>query len=285
MNRSTAIRQAALFFALTIGLSFLVFWGPLALFQVPAISFVSNTNGPVWAIILFMLGGFVPSLVGLLLTGIFEGRAGLRQMGRWVIQFKIGWRWYLAALGVIGFASLIQVITASLLGTPFDLSLFGQQLSSLLPLIILGPLSEELGWRGYAQDRLQTVFSPASAGIVLGVLWALWHLPLFYMPGTAQHELSLPFLPFLLTLVGLSVVFAWLHHQTGGSIWTAIFFHWVYTYASQVISSSLGQNPLYNWLACAPYLIVAGLILFFWKARPQAAGAKSVVGDMNALHP
>ncbi len=271
MDRITAVKQVGIFFAITLGLSLFVFWGPLALFQIPTISFVSSTKGPVWAIILFILGGFVPSLVGLLLTGIWEGRAGLRRMGRRVIQFNIGWRWYLAAFVITAFVSLGQIITGQLLGISFDPSLFVQQLSSFLPLIILGPLSEELGWRGYAQDRLQKLFGPVLAGVVLGILWALWHLPLFYMPGTAQHALGLPFLPFVLTLVSLFVIFAWLHTQTGASIWTAIFFHWIYTYASQVISSGLGQNQVYNWLVCVPYLIVAGLTLAFWKKRSQAA--------------
>lgn len=271
MDRNIALRQAVIYFAITLGLSFFVFWGPLALFQVPTISFVSSTKGPVRAIILFILGGFVPSLVGVCLTGLWEGRSGLRWMSRRLVQFNIGWRWYLATLGVIVFISLGQIITGRLLSISFDPSLFVQQLSSILPLIILGPLSEEFGWRGYAQDRLQKVFDPALSGAILGLLWALWHLPLFFMPGTAQHETGASFVPFLLTLIGLSVVFAWLHIQTGGSIWTAVFLHWLYTYASQVIFTGMGQNPVFNWLACVPYLIIAGLIFWFWKNRGQAA--------------
>jgi uncharacterized protein len=278
MDRITAMRQVGIFFAITLGLSFLVFWGPLALFQVPTISFVSSTKGPIWAIILFILGGFVPSLVGLFLTGVGEGWAGLRRMGRRVVQFNIGWRWYLAAIAVIAFVSLVQTVTGRLLGISFDPSLFVQQLSSLLPLVILGPLSEELGWRGYAQDRLQKVFGPVLAGAVLGMLWALWHLPLFFMPGTSQYETGASFLPFFLTLAGLSVVFAWLHTQTGGSIWTAIFLHWIYTYASQVIFTGMGQNQVFNWLACVPYLIVAVLIPLLWKTKAQAARIDLVQG-------
>jgi hypothetical protein len=75
-----------------------VFWGPLALFRIPTISFVSNIHGPTWAIALFIVGGFVPSLVAVALTWIREGKPGLRQLGRQIIQFNIGWRWYLAAV-------------------------------------------------------------------------------------------------------------------------------------------------------------------------------------------
>ena len=61
-------KEAYIFLGLTLGLSYFVFWGPLAVFKIPAISFVDNTRGPAWAIALFILGGFVPSLTGIFLT-------------------------------------------------------------------------------------------------------------------------------------------------------------------------------------------------------------------------
>jgi uncharacterized protein len=271
MKRTKTLKEAAIFFALTLGASYFVFWGPLALFKIPTISFVSDIKGPTWAIVLYMLGGFVPSLVALLLTGIWEGRQGLRQLGRRVIQVKIGWRWYLAVLLIVLIATVGQLIIGRLMGNVFDLSLFVQQLGSFLPLIIIGPLSEELGWRGYAQDRLQTAFSPVLSAVILGTLWALWHLPLFFIVGTSQHELGLPFLPFWLTLIAMAIAFAWLHNHTGGSIWTAIFFHWIYTYASQVVSSGFPQTPLNSWLLCIPYLVMAGLVMVVWKSAFRAA--------------
>lgn len=56
MQKTDALKEAGLFFALTLGLSYFVFWGPIAVFQIPTISFVSDVTGPLWAIILFMLG-------------------------------------------------------------------------------------------------------------------------------------------------------------------------------------------------------------------------------------
>jgi uncharacterized protein len=270
MNQSKAFKEVAIYFAITLSASFFVFWGPLALFQVPTISFVSQVRGPAWAIILFIIGGFVPSFVGVFLTWKWAGREGLRRMGHRVIQWRIGWRWYLAAIGMILFVSIGQIILSrSITCQSFDLSLFAKQLGSFLPLIIIGPFSEELGWRGYAQDRLQKIWDPILSSIILGILWALWHLPLFYMLGTAQNDLGLPFMPFLVTLAALSVGFGWLHNNTGGSIWAAIFFHWIYTYSSQVISSGIQQSPLYSWLSCIPYLILSGLVLVAWKTKPQ----------------
>lgn len=273
---SEAYRQAVLFLVLTLGLSYLVFWGPLALFQVTAVSFVGSKMGPPWAIALYVLGGFVPSGVALALTARQEGRPGLGRLWQRMTHFRIGWRAYAACVGLVAFGSVCQLALNKLLGHTFDLSLFVVQLPSLLPLLILGPLSEELGWRGYAQDRLQSRWSPQLAGVIVGIAWAFWHLPLFLMPGTSQHELAIPFAGFVVGIVSTSVIFAWLHNHTGGSIWTAIFFHWIYTYAAQVIATGVTRGALYNWLEYTPYMLAALLIMVAWngeRAR-QAAGPR-----------
>jgi membrane protease YdiL (CAAX protease family) len=153
MQKPNALKEVFLFMGLTLGLSYFVFWGPLAFFQIPTISFVRGVTGPSWAIALFITGGFVPSLVAVFLTWQQQGGAGLRQLGRRMIQVTIGWQWYLAAVAVVLVSTLAQLILIGLLGQTFDLMLFVAQLGSALPLVILGPLSEEIGWRGYALDR------------------------------------------------------------------------------------------------------------------------------------
>jgi hypothetical protein len=268
--KSNPAKDTLVFFAITLGLSYLVFWGPLAFFQITAISFVDNKMGPTWAIILFMMGGFVPSLVAITLTGVKEGKSGLNQLWRRVIQYKIGWRWYLSSIGLIVFGSASQIMINFLLGHSFDFSLFLIQLPSLLPLIVLGPLSEELGWRGYAQTRLQTRWNPLVSGLAVGIIWALWHLPLFLIPGTSQHELKVPFIGFIFGMIAVSVLFAWLQNHTRNSIWTAVFFHWIYTYALQVIATGVTRSPLYNWLEYTPYIFAAVFIALIWNRELKA---------------
>jgi hypothetical protein len=81
--------------------------------------------------------------------------------------------------------------------------------------------------------------------------------------------LGLPFLPFLGTLVALSVSFTWLHNQTGGSIWTAIFFHWIYTCAGQVIFSAVSEYPSFHWYAMIPYVLIAIAVAFLWIGQKK----------------
>ena len=273
MKSTKTVKEAYVFLGLTLALSWFVFWGPLALFKIPTISFVSDIKGPSWAIALFIIGGFVPSLLAIFLTWKKEGTAGLRHLGRRIVQVNIGWRWYLAAVLVVILATMGQLVIISLMGQAFDMTLFVAQLGSFLPLLIIGPLSEEIGWRGYALGRLQTRWNALTSSLIVGLVWALWHLPLFMMVGTSQHELGIPFIGFLVGLMASSILYTWLYNNTKQSLWSAILLHWLYTYAADVLSSGVTRSPLYNWLEYLPYVTMAAIVVLIWKpqtlSRPQ----------------
>lgn len=265
MKSTKTVKEAYVFLGLTLAFSYFVFWGPLALFKIPTISFVSAVKGPAWAITLYLIGGFVPSLLAIFLTWKKEGAAGLRHLGRRIVQVNIGWRWYLAAMLVVILTTMGQLVIISLMGQAFGMTLFVAQLGSLLPLLILGPLSEEIGWRGYALERLQTRWNALTSSLIVGLVWALWHLPLFMMVGTSQHELGVPFIGFLVGLMANSIFYTWLYNNTKQSLWSAILLHWLYTCAAQVLSSGVTRSPLYNWLEYLPYVVMAFIVVLVWK--------------------
>jgi uncharacterized protein len=275
VKSTIAAKEAYVFLGLTLAFSYFVFWGPLALFKVPAISFVSDVRGPIWAIVLFLIGPFVPSLLAIFLTWRKEGESGLRSLGRSIQQFKLGWRWYAVTFLIVIAGTVGQVLLSKFIGNPFDAHIFVTQLGSFLPLLILGPLSEELGWRGYALDRLQTRWNALVSSLIIGLVWSLWHLPLFLIPGTSQHEMGVPFIGFLIKLTSSSVLYTWLYNNTQRSLWSAILLHWLYTYAAQVISSGVVRSSLYNDLEYVPYVIMAATVALVWKPqtlrRPLAA--------------
>jgi hypothetical protein len=267
MNRHNAILEGLLFSAITLCLSYLVFWGPIAIFRVPTISFVSNVRGPIWAIILFFIGGFVPSLVAIILTRIREGTDGLKSLLQRCLQFRLGLRWYLSIVIVVLLGSAGQLLIHSLLGNSFNFSLYLAQLPSFIPLIIIGPISEELGWRGYLLSKLQLKLNAIVSSVFIGIVWAFWHLPLFFLIGTSQHELHLPFIGFLVGTVAVSIIFTWINNNTNSSIWAAILLHWLYTYAAQVNSTGVTRSPEYNWLEFSPYVLIAIVLLAIWKPK------------------
>lgn len=264
----TPAGEAALFFALTIGVTWIL-WVPLVVLGIPASNFAGKERGPAWVLAPFLLGGFMPSIVALVLTGAREGKAGLHAIWRRLVHFRIGWRWYLVALGLVILPTAGQVLIHHLLGGRFELSLFVTMLASALPLIVIGPLSEEIGWRGYALDRLQRKVGTVGAGLVVGVGWSLWHLPLFFWTGTSQHELALPFVGFLCGVTAVSLLMTWLHNNTGGSLWTAVFFHWIYTYAATVVATGATRSTTYNWLEYAPFVAVALVVLALTGLRKR----------------
>lgn len=135
------------------------------------------STDPAWAIVLYVLGGFVPWGVAVVLIGRREGRRGLGELWQRMIQPRTDWRMYLAAIPIVGFGTACPIALNACLGHALELRLFLVQPPSVLPRIILGSLLEELGWRGYARDRLPARWSPLSASLIVGAVWALWHLP------------------------------------------------------------------------------------------------------------
>ena len=267
MDSTKTVKEAYVFLGLTLAFSFFVFWGPLALFKIPTISFVNDIKGPSWAIALFLVGGFVPSLLAIFLTWKKEGVSGFRLLGQRILQFKLGWRWYLITFLIVIAGTLGQLTIHSIAGNTFNGNLFLAQLGSFIPLLIIGPLSEEIGWRGYALGRLQTRWNSLISSLIIGLVWGLWHLPLFMMAGTSQHELRLPFIGFLVGILANSVFYTWLYNNTKQSLWSAILLHWLCTYAVQVVSSGVTRSPLYNWLEYLPYVIMAVFVVLIRKPQ------------------
>ncbi|HEY9294462.1 MAG TPA: CPBP family intramembrane glutamic endopeptidase [Microlunatus sp.] len=94
--------------------------------------------------------------------------------------------------------------------------------------LISGPLSEEFGWRGYLQPRLRQRFGRARTAVVLGLGWGLWHVPLFLLPGTGQHQLGLFTIggaSFFLTIIAFSYLIILITEDLRGGVWAAVAAH------------------------------------------------------------
>jgi membrane protease YdiL (CAAX protease family) len=136
----------------------------------------------------------------------------------------------------------------------------------LLPLVFVqvlllgGPLQEEIGWRGYALPKLQEQQTALVSGIVVGLLWGLWHLPLFFVPYSSQY--GIPFLGFVLIDVALGILFAWVYNNSRSSLVLSLFFHasvnvtsWFFPISANATSS---DTPI--WLIAALMSVAAPLV-------------------------
>lgn len=210
---------------------------------------------------------FSPAIVALGLTGRQQGRAGIvALMGR-LAAWRVGARWYLAALllpTVINGGALLanRAAGGATPSLPGGLSP-EQQLVPLavMPVYFLLPsLAEELGWRGYALPRLQTRRSALAASLAIGVVWALWHLPLWFVPGSTQGEI--PFGWYTVATVAMAVIFTWLFNSTGGSLLPVTLLHASVQVTNVLLPvlPSTGSAVIYKLSAVATTLLAVALV-------------------------
>ena len=136
-----------------------------------------------------------PTLSAFIVTGVTEGRAGVRHLARRIVRWRVGLVWYLFVLIGIPLIMLLGAILLPGTLTSFDATSMPSGLTYLgffvLVTFLGGPLFEEIGWRGFALPYLQPLRGPLVASLILGLVWALWHLPLFwYRPGTRPTAVS-----------------------------------------------------------------------------------------------
>jgi CAAX protease family protein len=122
-------------------------------------------------ILLFMLLG--PSLSGLIVTAVVEGRAGLRDLGARLMRWRMGARWYAVALLTIPTILLTILLFLSAAVDPAFAPRFQW---ALFAVGLLAGSFEEIGWTGFATPRLLARQGLGVAGLSLGLIWALWHL-------------------------------------------------------------------------------------------------------------
>jgi membrane protease YdiL (CAAX protease family) len=268
-------RPLLAFFALTFGLT----WGLGACFalfpaQLTAVFGKVSVTNP-----LFMLAVYAPSISAVVVTGFIDGAAGIRRLLGGFLRWRIGIQWYLAILVGIPMLSVIAIlvnaaITQTALGIDHWYQLFllgptGHWIADAaatgglwsVVLVILGsffadpgPFGEELGWRGFALPRLLTGRSALSAGVILGIIWGVWHLPAFLIGGTPQNSMSFPL--FIIGAVGISVLMTWAFKGTGGSVVSAVLIHWTFNTCSDLTRMPLALVSV-GLIVIAAALVVA----------------------------
>ncbi|HEY0604289.1 MAG TPA: CPBP family intramembrane glutamic endopeptidase [Herpetosiphonaceae bacterium] len=221
---------------LAFGISWGV-WIPLALAAQGLIGL------PLSPTLLTLLGAFGPSLAAILLTATTEQWVGVRKLLGRLLIWRVGIHWYLFVLMWPAVLSLLTTAVHVVLGhaapnfahpplldlypLPPNLGLIAWWV--LVPLIVVqqlvvsSPMGEEIGWRGYALPRLQARTSPLGASIILGLIWSVWHLPLYLTRG---HPLAGEFFGWLpLGLIPTTILFTWVFNHTRGSLLLALLFH------------------------------------------------------------
>jgi membrane protease YdiL (CAAX protease family) len=238
-------------------------WIPLA------ISGATIGAGQGWPTHLVGLGG--PALAALIVTGVGDGRRGLRELGSRIVRWRVRPIWY-GTVAVMVVVAMTTPVTASDVG-PADIVRYSGAPTvgvAVVPYVLLvNGFGEEIGWRGLLAERLLRTTSPGATALVVWPIWALWHLPLFWLvesfrdfgvAGTVGWAVGIGF---------GSVVLTWLYDSANRSILLVALWHTAYNFATATDAA----GGIAAALATAA-VIVAGVVILrrpaTWAVRPPA---------------
>ena len=259
------------FFALTVT----IFWGgTFTVYFIPNLYYLQNQDSYVGILAELLVGipSFAPTISALIVTGYFEGKAGLTHFAKSLTKIKVKYYWYLLVFFLPIFVYLLPIIFNIAIGNPsnhdyFNISLWGITLSIVLSNIVFAGLAEEPGWRGYVLPKMNQHTRPIISGIIIGIIWAFWHL-LFYVFGSRPWS-SFP--QFVLTVAVTSCIYTWIYLKTK-SIPLLIVFHVMHNLSNTVFINY--HNPLCGSII---YFAVLAVILLrdsgtlLKKTKPQLA--------------
>lgn len=219
---------------------------------------------------LLLLGTFAPSLVAIGLTTWDNGTKGtqafLSQLFKWrnvdvrkVNVRKVNVRWYLFAIGYMATIKLaVALVHRAITGA---WPAFGDTAwyVTAVAIVFSTPVQagEEIGWRGYALPQLAARMGYARASVLLGVIWACWHLPLFFVPGLDMQGQSFPV--WALSVTALSVAITWLYAHTEGSLLLVMLMH-------SAVNQTLGIVPSAVANAVNPFVLSHSLVAWITAA-------------------
>jgi len=236
------------------------------LFTIVAIAVPASTAA---GYVMVLLGAFSPAIAALALTAWSEGRRGVRALLERILITDVPARYYLFAVTFMAAVKLTAALLHRLLLGAWPR--FGGSELLVMPFAVLFSwpfqAGEEIGWRGYALPRMAARFGLRRASLALGVIWAFWHLPQFYIAGGDTYHQS--FLVWMPQVVAISVVAAGLYDRTGGSLLLVMLLHSAINNTKDIVPSAQTPPPgafslrasAMSWLTMIVLWAVACVIL------------------------
>lgn len=267
-------------------LTFAITWGVLIVVMVTR--GLPADKGEMAAVLPFAILGSLlgPSVSGLLMTAILDGRAGLRRLGAGLRSWRARAGWYAVALLAAPALVLTPMLTLSWFSPVYLPGIFtlddklGKLILSLTAAIVVGIL-EEIGWTGFVTPRLRQRYSALKTGLVIGVLWGLWHvLPMAILPSAAYAPpvspltyMALRTLSFLFGgLVAFRVLMLWVYEHTH-SLLMLVLMHFSLTFSNMLFEPQAlagTANFILDLAGLTVMWLAAGVVIAATRGRLEA---------------
>ena len=250
-----------------------IFWIPAALFGQVELQ-------PVYYL-LYLLGGFGPTIAGVFSIRRERDMAAEKDIIHRLTGIRlINGPWYVFIFALFPLLAITVIViyrlTRGIMPSLPSLNGFTGQIGDFLTLMviavqsfILGPLSEEIGWRGYALDNLQKRFRPITASLILGLLWGLWHFPLFFIKGSMYYEWGTGtwlFWLFFIRMIALTIIMTVVYNANHRSILSAILLHFMFNFTFVFLQPAPIEIHGYGTLIL---VLLAGFLFLRFKNIPE----------------
>lgn len=236
--------------------TFLITWGVIGLYVLAPKQMSARFGEISGSHPLFFLATWAPAISAFLVVFAYGGAAGARKFISRALLWRCSAGWVVFVLVVLPLVFVGgSMVKGGPLLTPLPPEGAGSLVAVLFMMLLLGPV-EEFGWRGVAQPLLQRHLPPLWAGMLIGAIWGVWHLPAFFLASTVFGGWN--FAPFFVGNVVLGVLVTPLFNRTGGSLFWPMLFHW------QLI------NPF--WPDAQPWdtwILVAVAVVVVWWNRDK----------------
>jgi membrane protease YdiL (CAAX protease family) len=213
---------------------------------------------------LIIYASWTPNIAAFIVIKLIlqEKRGISKLVGGWG-KWRVGFQWYAAAISPLFISFIAVVVFLAFGGKPLkpDQPIIVPLVLSLILSTITGAMGEELGWRGFLLPRIQQRYNSLLSGLIVGLIWALWHLPLWLLPGYGWD--AVPYWSFALGAISCSVLMTWILNNTDGSLLMASIMHLMMNYGFGVVGI-LGLIPVprdYWIIASILFVIYAVLVV------------------------
>jgi membrane protease YdiL (CAAX protease family) len=209
---------------------------------------------------------FAPMTAGFVMAAVTGGFGQVKSLLAATFRWKVNPIWYLVAIGVPFATQYLSVLLNPFFGSAA--SAWGNipPVMEIIPMVAIllvfsGPVGEEIGWRGFALPRLLEKYSALTASLILGSVWAVWHLPLILVGDFTAYGAFMP--------VIAAIVFTWVSQNTKGSVLLAILMHASYQNSVRYLGKVYTDydHVQQQWLGVGIWLVVIAAILLVYGTR------------------